>query len=169
ADVNEQRDRCQPYPRTSASRQQGGEAVRILLQGLSHIATFDDHDHEYANADILVDGETIASVGPTLSATAVDQVIDGTGLIALPGLINARQHLWQGVHAAVPALERAGAWDRIALHASRPMDWWQECRFGPSELRVVARAVLLDSLLGGITTVADQHLFFPHEPGGSDV
>jgi dihydroorotase len=43
-----------------------------------------------APTDILIDGETIAAVGDGLSA---DEVIDGTGLIALPGLVDLHTHL----------------------------------------------------------------------------
>ena len=58
--------------------------------------------------DILIDGEVIAGIGPSLSADAaaslsadaaaslsasVDETIDGSGLVALPGLVDLHVHL----------------------------------------------------------------------------
>src|SRR5207244_3124324 len=39
--------------------------------------------------------------------------------------------------------------------------WYQDGRFGPDAVEAVSTAVLTESLLGGVTTVADQHYFFP--------
>jgi dihydroorotase len=42
--------------------------------------------------DIFIDGEVISRIGPSLSVD-VDEVVDGTGLIALPGLVDLHVHL----------------------------------------------------------------------------
>lgn len=44
--------------------------------------------------EILMEGDRIAAVAPHLGATA-DEVIDATGMIAMPGLVNAHIHTWQ--------------------------------------------------------------------------
>src|SRR3712207_1405437 len=43
-------------------------------------------------ADVLVEGDRIAAVGPALVAPAGARTIDATGRIVLPGLINAHTH-----------------------------------------------------------------------------
>jgi 8-oxoguanine deaminase len=43
------------------------------------------------------------------------------------------------------------------------LDRWRAGQLGAREQRAIARAALTESVLGGITTVADQHLFFPGE------
>lgn len=52
-------------------------------------------------SDIVVDGETIVAVVPTdPSVEAGDGVVDGRGLLALPGLVNAHAHVdksWWGL------------------------------------------------------------------------
>jgi cytosine/adenosine deaminase-related metal-dependent hydrolase len=132
----------------------------LLLRGVTHVATFDDDDTELTDADILIENGVIAAVGRDLSADDA-QVVDGTGFVVLPGLVNAHQHLYQGALRAIPELERAliGPW--LAGVSGRCLEWWRAGRFGPDEVRAVAAAVLAESLLGGVTTVADQHYFFP--------
>ena len=39
--------------------------------------------------------------------------------------------------------------------------WWRDGRFTADLVRAVSRAVLVESLLGGVTTTADQHYLFP--------
>lgn len=50
-------------------------------------------------ADLLVDGDRIAEVLPAGSAPAADRTVDGRGLLALPGFVNAHAHVdksWWG-------------------------------------------------------------------------
>ena len=81
--------------------------MRWLLRQCALVATFDDAGTELPGGDVLVDGREIAAVGHALPADGCDRVIDGTGLVVLPGLINAHQHLYQGATRAIPSLERA--------------------------------------------------------------
>lgn len=59
------------------------------------LITMDDQlgDH-LRDAEILVDGDRIAAVGHALGATA-DETIDASGMIVMPGLVNAHMHTWQ--------------------------------------------------------------------------
>jgi cytosine/adenosine deaminase-related metal-dependent hydrolase len=45
--------------------------------------------------DVLIRDGAIESVGPTGSVTDGAQVVDTTGFIVLPGLVDAHQHLWE--------------------------------------------------------------------------
>ncbi len=137
---------------------------RWLLRGCAYVATFDDDGHEYRDADVLVDGATIVAVGPRLDAAGCDRVVDGSGLVVLPGLVNAHQHLYQGALRAIPQLERAliGPWLRELGAIVKA--WWEAGRFEPGAVEAIATAVLTESLLGGVTTVADQHYFHPAGP-----
>ncbi len=58
----------------------------ILLQNATLITATDTFD-----ADLLLDGETIAAIGPGLHAPAAER-LDCTGLLALPGGVDAHTH-----------------------------------------------------------------------------
>ena len=137
---------------------------RWLLQGCDLVATFDDEGRELAAADVLVDEDLIVEIGAGLDREGCDRVIDGAGLVVLPGLINAHQHLYQGATRAITSLERAliGPW--LAGLGATFKDWWRRGLFEPEHVEAIAAAVLTESLLGGVTTVADQHYFHPAGP-----
>lgn len=47
------------------------------------------------NADVLVDGDTIAAVGPSLAVPDGTLEIDASGGILTPGFIDTHRHMWQ--------------------------------------------------------------------------
>ena len=138
--------------------------MRWILRNCDLVATFDDAGREIAGGDVVVDGAVVEAVGRDLSPAGCDRVVDGTGLVVLPGLVNAHQHLYQGATRAIPALERAliGPW--LGGLGAIFKQWWQAGRFEPAHVEAIAAAVLCESLLGGVTTVADQHYFHPAGP-----
>ena len=56
-----------------------------LIRNISHLATFDARDRELEGADILVSGSRVAAVGYDLEVGDSVEIIDGRGLLALPG------------------------------------------------------------------------------------
>ena len=68
---------------------------RIVIRG-AEIVTMDSGLGDFSQADILVEDGKIHAVGPSLPA-ADAEAIDGTGMIALPGIIDAHTCLWQTV------------------------------------------------------------------------
>src|SRR5207244_12825817 len=99
-------------PRCSPARDEGC-VTRLLVRAADWCCTFDVHETELAGADVLVDDGAIAAIGVDLDVRGpVDRTVDGRGLVLLPGLVNAHQHLYQGACRAVPQLERAliGPW-----------------------------------------------------------
>jgi cytosine/adenosine deaminase-related metal-dependent hydrolase len=135
--------------------------MKTLLRNLARVVTCDEAGTELVDADVLINGPAIDSVGRGISDRDVDRVIDGRGLLALPGLVNAHQHLYQGALRALPELERVLMDGWLAGVGARSLELWRAGRFGAPQVKAVARALLVESLLGGVTTTADQHYFFP--------
>lgn len=138
----------------------------ILLKNIAHLATFDDDMRELKDVDILISNGTIESIESNIAAQTDAEVIDATNLIVLPGLINGHHHLYQVGLRAFPELERTNIDQWLAgLHA-RTYEYWSQGLFTPESVGLVAKAGMVESLLGGVTTVADQHYVFPG--GGSE-
>ena len=68
-------------------------ADRILIKN-AIVLTQDPGLGELPEADVLVEGDTIAAVGPNLSADGAE-VIDATGDIVIPGFIDTHRHTWE--------------------------------------------------------------------------
>jgi 5-methylthioadenosine/S-adenosylhomocysteine deaminase len=124
----------------------------------AQVLTFDGEDREYSRANILIDPPNIVAVGPDAAfppGTTEVEEIDGTGLLAIPGLINGHFHspanLMKG---RVPGLPL----EVFMLHEVPPL----------SDRPPPARLVYIRTLLGalemlklGVTSVQDDAFFVP--------
>lgn len=69
-------------------------AKTLLIKG-GCVATVDDADTVVPDGYVLVRGNTIAEVGPAAAAPPeADEIIDASGCIVIPGMINSHEHLW---------------------------------------------------------------------------
>src|SRR5262249_46642732 len=104
-------------PRLSGSDRPSPEvprplASRTLLQG-PPIVTMEEALGDFASADILIEDGAILAVGPSLDAAGSER-IDGTDMIALPGIIDAHTCLWQTVlRGYVPDLWPGGYFSKF--------------------------------------------------------
>ena len=71
-------------------------ANSVVIQGVQ-VVTMDERLGDFPSADILIEGGAIKAVGPSLAVPAGADKIDGAGMIALPGIIDAHTCLWQTV------------------------------------------------------------------------
>ncbi|MGI5239149.1 amidohydrolase family protein [Dactylosporangium sp. CA-139066] len=98
-------------------------------------------------ADVLVDGGAIVAVGRQPHAVA-DEVVDATGLVVAPGLVDGHRHVWQaplrGIGADMTLTDYFGAVLGRALDAYTPADAHLATLLGAAE-----------ALDAGITTVVD--------------
>jgi cytosine/adenosine deaminase-related metal-dependent hydrolase len=65
----------------------------LLLRG-AHVVTMAPGRPDWETVDVLVEGQRITEVGPGL-AVKDSRVLDMSGRIIIPGLINAHLHTWQ--------------------------------------------------------------------------
>jgi 5-methylthioadenosine/S-adenosylhomocysteine deaminase len=120
---------------------------RTLFKG-GTVVTMNPAVPNLAAGDVLVDGDRIAAVGANLQVDDT-QVIDATGSIVMPGLIDAHHHMWLGVmRRMMPDVDDLFAYigvvaETLGVHY-RPLDMYLSTR-----LTAVA------SLDAGITTIID--------------
>src|SRR5262245_58444730 len=97
---------------------------RVLIRG-GTVMPMAVADEEYRVADVLVEGTDIAAVGPNLDAPGAE-VVDATGALVLPGLVDTHRHTWQTVFRSISAdsslLGYASALHRTLKPHYRPED-----------------------------------------------
>ena len=67
------------------------QVARILIRG-GRVYEHDGDVHQPAQADILIGGERIERIGPSLPAEAGVKIIDAVGKLVVPGFVNAHYH-----------------------------------------------------------------------------
>ncbi|MBI1731954.1 MAG: amidohydrolase family protein [Gammaproteobacteria bacterium] len=86
------------FPSAAADAQEvpvsSGEAgCRVLIKG-GAVLSMDPQVGDFAEADVLVEGSTLAAVGPNLDAPGA-AVIDAKGMIVMPGFIDTHHHQFE--------------------------------------------------------------------------
>ncbi|GGR62819.1 hydrolase [Streptomyces aurantiogriseus] len=107
--------------------------------------------------DIVVADGRIQEVRPTGAAgpRSAAEVIDGRGLLAVPGLVNAHTH-------SPMTLMRGAAEDVTVEGWFNDRVWPMESNLTPEDVRVGALLACAEMIRSGVTTFAD-HYFFPEE------
>ena len=67
--------------------------TKTLIKG-GTIISMDRKTGDFAKGDVLVNGTTIEKIGKSLRSPGA-KVIDATGMIVMPGFVNAHIHTWQ--------------------------------------------------------------------------
>lgn len=111
------------------------------------IVSVDPEVGNLAKGDILVEDDTIRAIGPALDVDDAVEV-DGSGKIAIPGLVNAHNHLWQTVIRGIGS-NFAGADYYNYLHAGAAP------RYRPDDLYAAELAGGLSQIDAGTTSVFD--------------
>ena len=126
----------------------------ILLDRCRTVVTMDDASTELADASILIDSGVINWVG-TGRPPGRDRldVIDGRGLVAIPGLINTHHHLYQTL-------------TRVRAQQDGLFDWLRElyptwAAIDADWERTAAEVGLAELALSGCSTTTDHHYVFP--------
>lgn len=122
------------------------------------LATVDDRDTEYPHGYLVVDGERITEVGAGPAPDVPDAtVLDATGCLVTPGLVNTHHHLYQWA-------------TRGMAQNSTLFEWLVELypvwgRLDAGVTHAAAAAGLARLALTGCTTAADHHYVFPADGG----
>jgi cytosine/adenosine deaminase-related metal-dependent hydrolase len=120
-------------------------AQRILIKGATIITM--DALGDLPVGDILVTGDTLTEIAPVIHADDA-VVVDGTGFIIIPGLINAHMHTWQ---TALRGL--AANW--TLMEYFQKMHAGLATVFTPQDLHIATLMGALNQINCGTTTLAD--------------
>ncbi|MFG2371825.1 amidohydrolase family protein [Streptomyces sp. NPDC048504] len=70
--------------------------VKTLIRGAT-VLSMDPDVGDLDQGDLLVEGSLIGAVGPRIEAADVDEEIDATGCIVVPGFVDTHRHMWEAV------------------------------------------------------------------------
>jgi len=117
----------------------------------------DEARRELRGGSIHIIGDRIVAVGTELpTPEAVDEVIDLTGHLVTPGLVNTHHHMFQSLTRAVPGAQDASLFDW--LRTLYPI--WS--RLTPEMVRVSTQTAMAELLTSGCTTSSDHLYLFPN-------
>jgi len=132
-------------------------ARTLLVRNADVLVTMDKERREIRGGGLFAEGSQITAVGPSseLPDTA-DEVLDLSGHVVLPGLVNTHHHMFQSLTRAVPAAQDAGLFDW--LQTLYPI--WS--RLTPDMLRTSTLTAMAELALSGCTTSSDHLYLFPN-------
>jgi cytosine/adenosine deaminase-related metal-dependent hydrolase len=117
----------------------------------------DDHQREIPDGGLFVRDGWIEQVAPTSELPArADEVLDLSGCLVLPGLINTHHHFYQTLTRAVPAAQNANLF--TWLKTLYPI--W--ARMNTEDIFVSTQTALAELALSGCTTASDHLYLFPN-------
>jgi 5-methylthioadenosine/S-adenosylhomocysteine deaminase len=120
---------------------------RTLFKG-GTIVTMDPKVPNLPIGDVLVDGGRIAAVGMNLQVDGAE-VIDATGSIVMPGLVDAHHHMWLGVmRRMMPDVDDLFVYIDVVAETLG-------AHYRPLDMYVSTKLTAIASLDAGITTIID--------------
>jgi len=120
--------------------------TKTLIRGAT-VLTLDARLGDLHKGDILIDGSRIAAVAPSLSPDDAE-IVDATGMIALPGFVDSHRHTWQ-------SLLRATAVDWTLAQYFAGIRGVMGRLYTPNDMYVANHLGALEALDAGITTLYD--------------
>ena len=127
--------------------------MRLLVKNAAVLVTMDGDRRELKGGCLLVEGGIITSVGPEVAA---DEVLDASGCVVTPGLVNTHHHLYQSLTRVVP-----GGQDALLfgwLQTLYPI--WAKMR--PEHMKISAQVGLAELALSGCTMSSDHLYLYPN-------
>jgi len=127
----------------------------LLIKNADILVTMDQHRRELKNGCLFVRDGVIETIGADAPHVA-DSVIDASGCVVTPGLVNTHHHLYQSLTRVVPGGQNAllFGW----LQTLYPI--WS--RFGPDEFFVSAQTGLAELAMSGCTMSSDHLYLYPN-------
>lgn len=130
---------------------------RILLKNALVIATMDAQRRELPGGFILVEGGEIRQVGAADEPLPdAGTVIDLSGHVMLPGLVNTHHHMVQSLTRATPGGQDAELFGWLKAHY--PI--W--AHLTPEMIHVSAVTAMTELVLSGCTTSSDHLYIYPN-------
>lgn len=129
----------------------------LLVKNAEVLVTMDGGRREIARGGLYIEDNRIVAVGnsDTLPATA-DEVLDMTGHVVIPGLVNTHHHMYQSLTRAIPAAQDGELFNWL----TNLYPVW--ANLTPEMIRVSTQTAMAELLLSGCTTSSDHLYIYPN-------
>jgi cytosine/adenosine deaminase-related metal-dependent hydrolase len=129
----------------------------LLVRHADLLVTMDGARREIAGGGLFARDGWVEQVGPSSTLPdRADEILDLSGHLALPGLVNTHHHLYQTLTRSVPAAQDADLFHW--LRALYPI--W--ARLKPDDIRLSTQIGLAELALSGCTTASDHLYLYPN-------
>lgn len=118
----------------------------LLIHGAT-VVSMDPEIGTVEHGDVLIQDDTIAAVGSGLHAPGLE-VIDGHGMIAIPGFVDSHIHAWEGQLRGLAPTADFGAYLGLTAFGYGP-------HYLPGDMYAGTLATALAAMDAGITTIVD--------------
>lgn len=125
----------------------------LLIKNPKAIVTCDDHDTVLEQGNLLISDGVITAMGPDVQEA--DEIIDATGCIIYPGLINTHHHLYQTFSRNLPQVQNMELFDWLTTL----YEIWKN--LDGDIIRYSSLTGMGELLKTGCTTCFDHHYVFP--------
>ena len=128
---------------------------KILIENPLIIATMNDERREFSSGNILIENDKIVSIGNDIPDIEVDEVIDATNMVVLPGFVNTHHHFYQTLTRNIPKMQNAKLFSWLVDH----YEVWRELT--EEGVDVSTKTAIAELMLSGTTTTSDHLYLFP--------
>jgi 8-oxoguanine deaminase len=130
----------------------------LLIKNIHTLVTMDADRRELTHAALFIRDQVIERVGsPSDLPQTADEVLDLTGFVVLPGLVNTHHHFFQTLTRAVPKAQNCDLFQW--LQTLYPM--WS--RLTAEGVYLSAQLAAAELILSGCTTASDHLYLFPND------
>ena len=129
----------------------------LLIKNISYLATMDKDQNEYSNVSVFCKSGKIEKIGSNLVLEdKVDNIIDGTDKVVIPGLVNTHHHLFQNLTRVYKPAQNSSLFGWLT--SLYPV--WQNII--PSDIYISSLIGMSEMVLTGCTTTSDHLYLFPN-------
>lgn len=129
----------------------------LLIRNAEVLVTMDDRRREIRAGGVYIEDGAIVAAGPSAELPdSADEILDMSGHVVMPGMVNTHHHMVQCLTRAVPAAQDAELFGW--LKSLYPI--WSGLT--PEMVHVATKSAMAELILSGCTTASDHYYIYPN-------
>lgn len=130
---------------------------KILIKNPLLVATMNNEQREFSGGHLLIENDKIISIGENNLNIEVNEIIDASNMVILPGFINTHHHFYQTLTRNIPRMQNVKLFSWL-------MDYYEVWRELTDEgVTISTKTAIAELMKSGTTTSSDQLYLFPQK------